>query len=225
MDDRIEFCKQNRTFIRCACCGACIPCPAGATGPTGPVGPTGPTGITGATGPTGATGAAGPSGATGATGSVGPTGPTGITGATGPTGATGATGPAGATGPTGPVGLTGPTGITGATGPTEQVTYGKQNKAIRKSKKRQNFMFCRFFAHFTVFYVTQPTQILSCRCKSIFYLKIVKIQFEFILCRKTGITQIAAFAFPFFQPAIVKQFQFFIDNKRHDIIFQTLFEK
>lgn len=83
MDDRIEFCKQNRTFIRCACCGACIPCPAGATGATGSVGPTGPTGITGATGPTGATGATGP---------AGPTGPTGITGATG---ATGATGPAG----------------------------------------------------------------------------------------------------------------------------------
>ena len=145
-----------------------------------------------------------------------------LRGSMGPAGPTGPQGPAGQTGPTG---ATGADGATGATGATEQVTYGKQNKAIRKSKKRQNFMFCRFFAHFTVFYVTQPTHILSCRCKSIFYLKIVKIQFEFILCRKTGITQIAAFAFPFFQPAIVKQFQFFIDNKRHDIIFQTLFEK
>lgn len=137
----------------------------------------------------------------------------------------GSMGPAGPRGAQGPAGQTGPAGATGATGATEQVTYGKQNKAIRKSKKRQNFMFCRFFAHFTVFYVTQPTQILSCRCKSIFYLKIVKIQFEFILCRKTGITQITAFAFPFFQPAIVKQFQFFVNDKRHDIILQTLFEK
>ena len=48
-------------------------------------------------------------------------------------------------GPTGPQGLAGQTGPTGA---TEQVTYGKQNKAIRKSKKRQNFMFCRFFCTF-----------------------------------------------------------------------------
>ena len=137
----------------------------------------------------------------------------------------GSMGPAGPRGAQGPAGQTGPAGPTGATGATEQVTYGKQNKAIRKSKKRQNFMFCRFFAHFTVFYVTQPTHILSCRCKSIFYLKIVKIQFEFILRRKTGITQITAFAFPFFQPAIVKQFQFFVNDKRHDIILQTLFEK
>ena len=93
------------------------------------------------------------------------------------------------------------------------------------SKKRQNFMFCRFFCTLYGFYVTQLPPHLSCRCKSIFYLKIVKIQFEFILCRKAGITQIAAFAFPFFQPAIVKQFQFFVNDKRHDIIFQTLFEK
>lgn len=152
-------------------------------------------------------------------------GPRGATGPQGPAGQTGPAGATGATGPTGVAGATGATGPTGSTGPTEQVTYGKQNKAIRKSKKRQNFMFCRFFAHFTVFYVTQPTHILSCRCKSIFYLKIVKIQFEFILRRKTGITQITAFAFPFFQPAIVKQFQFFVNDKRHDIILQTLFEK
>ena len=158
-------------------------------------------------------------------GSMGPAGPTGAQGPAGQRGPTGPTGPQGATGPQGPTGTTGVTGATGATGATEQVTYGKQNKAIRKSKKRQNFMFCRFFAHFTVFYVTQPTHILSCRCKSIFYLKIVKIQFEFILRRKTGITQITAFAFPFFQPAIVKQFQFFVNDKRHDIILQTLFEK
>ena len=102
---------------------------------------------------------------------------------------------------------------------------GNKTKPFGKVKSGRILCSAAFFAHFTVFYVTQPTYILSCRCKSIFYLKIVKIQFEFILCRKTGITQIAAFAFPFFQPAIVKQFQFFIDNKRHDIIFQTLFEK
>ena len=54
----------------------------------------------------------------------------------------GSMGPAGPTGPQGPAGQTGPTGA------TEQVTYGKQNKAIRKSKKRQNFMFCRFFCTF-----------------------------------------------------------------------------
>ena len=75
-------------------------------------------------------------------GSMGPAGPTG---AQGPAGQRGPTGPTGVTGPTGP---TGPTGITGPTGPTEQVTYGKQNKAIRESKKRQNFMFCRFFCTF-----------------------------------------------------------------------------
>ena len=59
-----------------------------------------------------------------------------VRGSMGPAGPTGAQGPAGQRGPTGP------------TGPTEQVTYGKQNKAIRKSKKRQNFMFCRFFCTF-----------------------------------------------------------------------------
>ena len=60
----------------------------------------------------------------------------------------GTMGAQGPTGPQGPAGQTGPTGPTGATGATEQVTYGKQNKAIRKSKKRQNFMFCRFFCTF-----------------------------------------------------------------------------
>ena len=78
-------------------------------------------------------------------GTMGPQGPTGPQG---PAGQTGPTGPTGVTGTTGAVGPTGPIGITGATGPTEQVTYGKQNKAIRKSKKRQNFMFCRFFCTF-----------------------------------------------------------------------------
>ena len=92
--------------------------------------------LRGSMGPRGATGPQGPAGQTG------PTGPTGAKGATGPTGPTGATGVTGATG------ATGPTGPAGATGATEQVTYGKQNKAIRESKKRQNFMFCRFFCTF-----------------------------------------------------------------------------
>ena len=70
-----------------------------------------------------------------------------VRGSMGPAGPTGAQGPAGQRVPTGPTGPTGATGR-GATGPTEQVTYGKQNKAIRKSKKRQNFMFCRFFCTF-----------------------------------------------------------------------------
>ena len=60
----------------------------------------------------------------------------------------GSMGPAGPRGAQGPAGQTGPAGPAGATGATEQVTYGKQNKAIRKSKKRQNFMFCRFFCTF-----------------------------------------------------------------------------
>lgn len=60
----------------------------------------------------------------------------------------GSMGPAGPRGAQGPAGQTGPAGATGATGATEQVTYGKQNKAIRESKKRQNFMFCRFFCTF-----------------------------------------------------------------------------
>lgn len=75
-------------------------------------------------------------------GSMGPAGPRGAQGPAGQTGPAGATGATGATGPAGP------TGATGATGATEQVTYGKQNKAIRESKKRQNFMFCRFFCTF-----------------------------------------------------------------------------
>lgn len=105
--------------------------------------------------------------------------------------------------------------------------YIRETKtAIRKSKKAAEHEILPLFCSLYGFYVTQlPPPHLSCRCKSIFYLKIVKIQFEFILCRKTGITQIAAFAFPFFQPAIVKQFQFFVNDKRHDIILQTLFEK
>lgn len=89
-------------------------------------------------------------------GSIGPRGATGPQGPAGQTGPAGATGPAG---PTGPTGSAGATGATGATGPTEQVTYGKQNKAIRKSKKRQNFMFCRFFLHILRFFMSlsQPT--------------------------------------------------------------------
>ena len=68
----------------------------------------------------------------------------------------GSMGPAGPRGAQGPAGQTGPAGATGA---TEQVTYGKQNKAIRKSKKRQNFMFCRFFLHILRFFMSlsQPT--------------------------------------------------------------------
>lgn len=86
-------------------------------------------------------------------GSMGPAGPRGAQGPAGQTGPAGATGATGATGPAGP------TGATGATGATEQVTYGKQNKAIRKSKKRQNFMFCRFFLHILRFFMSlsQPT--------------------------------------------------------------------
>ena len=71
-----------------------------------------------------------------------------LRGSMGPAGPRGAQGPAGQTGPAGATGATGATGPAGATGATEQVTYGKQNKAIRKSKKRQNFMFCRFFCTF-----------------------------------------------------------------------------
>lgn len=74
-----------------------------------------------------------------------------LRGSMGPAGPTGAQGPAGQRGPTGPTGPQGPQGPTSATGPTgatEQVTYGKQNKAIRESKKRQNFMFCRIFCTF-----------------------------------------------------------------------------
>lgn len=59
----------------------------------------------------------------------------------------------------GSMGPAGPTGPQGPAGQTEQVTYGKQNKAIRKSKKRQNFMFCRFFLHILRFFMSlsQPT--------------------------------------------------------------------
>ena len=168
-------CDQTNCCARCGCsCETCC-CGSDATarvavlrGSMGPAGPTGPQGSAGQRGPTGPTGPAGPQGPTG------PTGPTGATGATGPAGSDGTTGATGTTGSAATVAAgtvtTGepeteaavtnsgtendavfdfviPRGATGATGATEQVTYGKQNKAIRKSKKRQNFMFCRFFLH------------------------------------------------------------------------------
>lgn len=159
------FCPQQR---RCGCRRACEPVPnIDAFGVT-LTGPTGCTGCTGPTGPTGPTGTAGATGATGATGPAGPTGPTGASGraatisignvSTAEPGQNASVTNAGTTEaavfdfviPRGATGATGATGasITGATGATEQVTYGKQNKAIRESKKRQNFMFCRFFCTF-----------------------------------------------------------------------------
>lgn len=46
-----------------------------------------------------------------------------------------------------------------------------------------------------------------------------------VLCRKAGITQVAALILPFLQTAVVEHLDVVLDDKRHDAISQAFFEK
>lgn len=55
--------------------------------------------------------------------------------------------------------------------------------------------------------------------------EIVEILLKPVLCRKAGITQVAALILPLLQAAVVEHLDVVLDDKRHDAISQTFFEK
>ncbi len=57
------------------------------------------------------------------------------------------------------------------------------------------------------------------------YSEIVQILLKSILCGQAGITQIASLVFPLFQAAVVEHLDVVLNDKRHDAIPQTFFEK
>lgn len=56
------------------------------------------------------------------------------------------------------------------------------------------------------------------------YSEIVQIFLKSILCRQTGITQIAALVLPLFQAAAVEHLDIVLNDKRRDVVPQTFFE-
>ena len=60
---------------------------------------------------------------------------------------------------------------------------------------------------------------------TVFYAEIVHIFPESVLSRQAGIPKISFFVFPFLQPSVIEHFYIILNNKRRDIIPQTLFEK
>lgn len=56
------------------------------------------------------------------------------------------------------------------------------------------------------------------------HLEVVQILFELILRRKASVTQISRLRLPFMQSPIIEHFQIFINDKRHDIVFQAFFK-
>ena len=55
--------------------------------------------------------------------------------------------------------------------------------------------------------------------------EIVQILPKPVLCRKAGITQIAALVRPLLQAAVVEHLDVVLDDKRHDVAPQAFFEK
>ena len=56
------------------------------------------------------------------------------------------------------------------------------------------------------------------------YPKIIQHRFHFILGGEAGITQKASGALPVCKATVVKQFEFFCDYKRNDIVLKTFLE-
>ena len=52
--------------------------------------------------------------------------------------------------------------------------------------------------------------------------KIIHIRFILILCCQTGIGQITFFIVPFLQSTVIEHFQIIVNDKRNNIVFQTL---
>ena len=52
--------------------------------------------------------------------------------------------------------------------------------------------------------------------------KIIHIRFILILCCQTGIGQITFFIVPFLQSTVIEHFQIILNDKRNNIVFQTL---
>ncbi len=48
---------------------------------------------------------------------------------------------------------------------------------------------------------------------------------EFVLGCQTGIAQVSALFFPFFQTAVVEEFEIIINNKRHNSVSQAFFKQ
>ena len=57
------------------------------------------------------------------------------------------------------------------------------------------------------------------------HLKVVQVFLELILRRKASAAQVSRLRLPFIQSPIIEHFQLFINDKRHDIIFQAFFEQ
>ena len=57
------------------------------------------------------------------------------------------------------------------------------------------------------------------------YSEIVQILLKPVLCRKAGITQVAALVLPLLQASVVEHLDVVLDDKRHDVVPQAFFEK
>ena len=59
----------------------------------------------------------------------------------------------------------------------------------------------------------------------IFDLKVIKMFLEFILRRKAGVDEKTAFARPLGETAVVKHFEFLVNDKGNYVVTQTFFEE
>ena len=57
------------------------------------------------------------------------------------------------------------------------------------------------------------------------YSEIIQVFLEGILCREAGVGQITLFPIPLLQSAIIEHFYAVLNNKRHNIVFQTFLEQ
>ena len=57
------------------------------------------------------------------------------------------------------------------------------------------------------------------------YSEIIQVFLECILCRKAGVGQVAFFPIPFLQSTVIEHFYTVLNNKRHNIVFQTFLEQ
>ena len=55
--------------------------------------------------------------------------------------------------------------------------------------------------------------------------EIVQILLKSVLCGQASITQVAALVLPLLQAAVVEHLDVVLDDKRHDVVPQTFFEK
>ena len=59
----------------------------------------------------------------------------------------------------------------------------------------------------------------------VFNSEIIEIGFESVLSCEAGINQIGFLFVPFFQTSVIEKLQVILDDKRHNVVFEALFEK